>query len=260
MTDSDLTTALDRAAAPRETRTVLDYIEALKPEIEKSLQSAEGAAILARHYYNAVRFNPTLMQCTPDSLVAALLLSAQVRLEPGPLGHVYLVPYKDSKRDVHNVVWMLGYTGIVELARRGGAVGTRASVLYDNDEFTAPWENEKGLHWQHVPAPEGKRGERVGALVVWREGTERMALHMPADRVAVAVRASKNPRKDELSEQDWYWRKTAVRFARPWLPLTTGAGADAFGAAVAADGAAILGTDVEPTGEAFAVYDAEGES
>lgn len=70
------------------------HIEGMKPEIEKSLQSDAGAATLARHYYNAIRFNPLLMQCTPESLVASLLLSAQVRLEPGPLGHVYLVPFK----------------------------------------------------------------------------------------------------------------------------------------------------------------------
>src|SRR5437868_4994603 len=101
-----LDTALSIAAQPKDTRTVLDLIATMQPELEKSLQSEQAAEILVRHYYNAIRYNELLRQCTAESLVAALLLSAQVRLEPGPLGHVYLVPFKNTKRGVHEVVWM----------------------------------------------------------------------------------------------------------------------------------------------------------
>jgi recombination protein RecT len=248
---SELEQALERVAAPEQTRSVADYIEAMKPEIEKSLQSEQGAAILARHYYNAVRFNPLLMQCAPDSLVAALLLSAQVRLEPGPLGHVYLVPFHNGKRGVHEVVWMLGYTGIVELARRGGAVGLRAVVVHDDDDFVPPWQDEKGAHWKHVPNLSPDEGERVGALVTWKEGSERQALFMPPERVDVAVKASRNPKASELRNESWYWRKTAVRFARPWLPLTTDTG---FAQAYHADGAVVPALDVVE-GEAVPVIE-----
>jgi recombination protein RecT len=248
---TDLGTALEQASASPETRSVADYIEAMRPEIEKSLQSEQGAAILARHYYNAVRYTPLLMQCTPESLVAALLLSAQVRLEPGPLGHVYLVPFRNAKRDVHEVVWMLGYTGIVELARRGGAAGLRATVVRAGDEFTPPWQDEKGSHWRHVPNLEAADAARIGGLVTWKEGTERVALLMPPERVDVAVKASRNPGAAGLREEDWYWRKTAIRFARPWLPLTTDSG---FAAAYQYDGGIASGIDVE-AGAAFPVIE-----
>src|SRR5712691_8366796 len=169
--------ALEQAAQPKDTKTVLALIAGMQPEVEKSLQDPAGAAILTRHYYSAIRFNPLLTQCSADSLVAALLLSAQVRLEPGPLGHVYLVPYKNTKAGVHEVVWMLGYTGIVELGRRGGAEGLRSTVVWDCDLIERPWEDEKGLHWTHKPLsarPDG--AERIGALVAWKEGKERVAL------------------------------------------------------------------------------------
>jgi hypothetical protein len=39
-------------------------------------------------------------------------------------------------------------------------------------------------------------------------------------------------------EEDWYWRKTGVRFARPWLPLTTEAAT-----ADRADDAVVSGVD-----------------
>jgi phage RecT family recombinase len=226
-----LSTELERAAQPQEVRTVLDLIDSMKPELMKSLQSESAAEILIRHYYSAIRFNPLLRQCTAESLVGAMLLTAQCRLEPGPLGHVYLVPFK--VKGAFEVIFMLGYTGIIELGRRGGAVGLRSSVVWDCDEYTAPWENEKGLHYQLVPGAPEKRVERVGVLVTWKEsrgsgqggpgrplGGERQALHCPPSRIDTALKAS--PMKDaSRREEDWYWRKTGVRFARPWLPLTT---------------------------------------
>lgn len=255
---SELEQVLERVEQPKETRTVLDLIESIRPEVERSLQSEQGAAILTRHYYSAIRYNPLLMQCTPDSLVAALLLSAQVRLEPGPLGHVYLIPFKNGKTGRHEVVWMLGYTGIVEIGRRGGAVGLASTVVYDGDEYERPWQNEKGWHWRLVPAAPESQGERVGVLVSWREGSERMALHCPPERIDTAIAASRNPQAKALREEDWYWRKTGVRFARPWLPLTTDT-SGAFARAAVADGAVVSALDYSD-GEAVPVLTEGDES
>ena len=60
----------------------------------------------------------------------------------------------------------------------------------------------------------------LGCLVTWKERTERLALFMPPERVAIALKASRNPKAREFAKEDWYWRKTAIRFARPWLPLS----------------------------------------
>jgi len=219
MTDA-VGAALERAAAPQDKRTVFDLIGSMETELVRSLGSPEAAAILARHYTNAVRYDETLRQCTPESLVGALLLSAQVRLEPGPLGHVYLLPFRNTKAGTYEVTWILGYTGIIELGRRGGAVGLRATVVWDCDEYVEPWENEKGLHWSLKPGVPEERGERVGVLVTWKEATERMGLHCPPSEINRALKAS--ARKDtSRREEDWYWRKTGVRRARPWLPLST---------------------------------------
>jgi recombination protein RecT len=219
MTDA-VGAALERAAAPQDKRTVFDLIGSMETELVRSLGSPDAAAMLARHYLNAVRYNELLRQCTPESIVGALLLSSQVRLEPGPLGHVYLSPDHNSKKGVYEVRWMLGYTGIIVLGRRGGAVGLRAAVVWDCDEYTEPWENEKGLHWTLKPGPTEDREERVGVLVTWKDGTERNGFHCPPSEIDRALKAS--ARKDtSRREEDWYWRKTGVRRARPWLPLST---------------------------------------
>lgn len=245
-----LSTALDLARETPEAKQVRDLIEGMKPEIEKSLQSEGAAEALIRHYYTALRYNPLLLQCTGESMAGALLLSAQVGLEPGPLGHVYLVPFHNTKRGVYEVVWMLGYTGIIELGRNGGAHGLRATVVWENDDYERPWENEKGGHWHLKPAPPADRGdERVGVLVVWKEERERQALWCPPERIDRALKASRMNDPSRRNE-DWYWRKTAVRFARPWLPLTP-----QFALAARSDDALVHAIEPDETGSAQPVLE-----
>lgn len=249
-----LSTALDRVAETPEAKSVRDLIEGMKPEIEKSLRSPDAAEMLIRHYYSALRFNPLLLQCTADSMAAALLLSAQVGLEPGPLGHVYLVPYFNGKAKVHEVVWMLGYTGIIELGRRGGAIGLRSTVVWNCDEYVAPWENEKGLHWLLKPGPLAEREERVGVLVTWKEERERQGLHCPPERIDRAMKASRAAGGGSgpwHTDPDAMWRKTGVRFARPWLPLTP-----QFALAARSDDAIVHALEPDADGSAQPVLEA----
>lgn len=253
MTDT-LTQALEASAQPKETRTVRDTLELMKPELVRSLQREDAAEMMLRHYLNAVRFNPLLMQASSESLVAALLLSAQVRLEPGPLGHVYLVPFKSHGE--YQVVWVLGYTGILELARRGGATGLRSTIVYDADEYQRPWEDERGIHYRLVPAPADNRGERVGLLVTWTDAKTRQALDVPASRVERAQKASaayKAKSGPWFTDEDAMWRKTGVRAARPFLPLSVD-----LARSTAADGGIVTGLDYVE-GEVSAIVEAESE-
>jgi len=222
---TDLTKELERQQAPKQQRTVADLIEAMQPAIVRSLGSEAAAAAMVRHYYSAVRYNPLLLDATPDSMVAALLLSAQVRLEPGPLGHVYLVPFKGQ------IVWMLGYTGIMELARRSERVaGLQSTVVHDADVYESPWQDEKGTHFLFRPAPTD-RGDRVAVLVTWRErmGASWLprAVNVDAARVEQGRMASQLGKQGKGLWADFpeqAWAKTGVRAVRAWLPLTPDAG------------------------------------
>lgn len=235
MTD-ELSAALDIAELPQDSRNVRDVIYGMEHELQKSLQDPKAAEIMLRHYFTSIRFSPELRQCTPQSHVGALLLSAQVRLEPGPLGHVYLVPFK--VRGVYEVVWMLGYTGIVELGRRGGAVGLRSTVVWSDDDWSGIVNDSGKLKYRHAPASQhGEDAERIGVLVEWKEAGVQQAVWCPPSRIDTALAAS--ARKDtSRREEDWYWRKTGVRFARPWLPLST-----EFATADRADDAIVTGVD-----------------
>ncbi len=220
-----LRNALEIQAQPQEAKTIRDLIERMKPELVKSLGRPELVEAFVRHYNTAIRLNPQLIDCTPESMLAALLLSAQVRLEPGPLGHVYLVPYK------RECVWMLGYTGILELARRSERVGAlKARVVWNNDDYRY-WEKDGDEHYELRPGDESERKSRELVIVSWKERAAgswlRRAVECPRSRVERAKAASPAARKQSgpwLTDETAMWAKTGVRFARPWLPLTTEAG------------------------------------
>jgi len=81
--------------------------------------------------------NTALRDCTPVSLIAALLDAAQLRLIPdGVLGEAYLVPYGGK------ATLIPGYKGLIQLCLRSGLVKKiGAKLVYENDFF----EYEFGL-------------------------------------------------------------------------------------------------------------------
>lgn len=250
-------TALEAAAQPREQKSIRELVERMKPELEKSLQGRLAADALVRHYLTAIRLNPLLHECTTESLLAALLLSAQIGLEPGPLGHVYLVPYK------RECTWILGYTGIIELARRTDRVGgLRSIVLWDNDDYRV-WQDEKGEHFTLYPGDADKRTEMHSVIVTWKERAAGTwfprVVHVPRSRVERARAASPAARKGSgpwVTDETSMWAKTGIRAVRPWLPLSAEA---AY--AVAMDESVLDGVapDADGVAQPVAILSAEAD-
>jgi len=98
--------------------TIFDLIQKMTPAIQKALPSQLDPNRLARIVTTEIRRNPKLLKCKKESLLGALMLSAQLGLEPGPLGHCYYVPYKDECQ------FIIGYKGMIDLARRSGQISS----------------------------------------------------------------------------------------------------------------------------------------
>ena len=134
--------------------TVVELLERQVPEIEKAVGDVVTARRLARLMASEIRANPGLMECTVPSLMGACMQSAQLHLEPGPLGHCYFVPIPKRKKKGNewvtvetNAEWWLGYKGMIDLARRSGAVGKiTAGAVHEGDEFSAEEGTGGGLH------------------------------------------------------------------------------------------------------------------
>ena len=87
----------------------------------------------------AVSRSPLLLECTPESVLRSVMDAASMGLEPGgPLGHAYLVPYKNNKTGKRECQLITGYRGLIVLARRSGEIESVSShVVHARDEFRA---------------------------------------------------------------------------------------------------------------------------
>lgn len=139
--------------------TLAKHIERMKPEMARALPRHMDPERIARIATTVMRRTPKLAQCTPASFLGALMTCAQLGLEPGPLGHAYLVPYGQE------VTFIAGYRGLVELARRSGQVASvSARVVREGDDFSYEFGLDPKLH--HKPA--GSDGAITHAYAVVR--------------------------------------------------------------------------------------------
>lgn len=81
------------AVAKSPANTIADYLKKMSPEIAKALPKHMDADRLARIALTTIRTTPKLLNCKIESLMAAVMQSAQLGLEPGLIGHCYIIPY-----------------------------------------------------------------------------------------------------------------------------------------------------------------------
>lgn len=140
-------------------------LEKMKGQLAQALPSHIKPDKLLRVALLEVQKNPKLLECTRNSLFGSILTAAQLGLEPGgPLGHAYLVPYRDREKGL--VCQLIpGYKGLVMLAYQSGAVASiRARVVREKDRF----EYEYGAHERlvHVPDRSPNPGVPVAVYAV----------------------------------------------------------------------------------------------
>jgi recombination protein RecT len=206
---------LERVAAPENVKTVFDLIERSEPEIAKALGDTIGVERFARVVKTELRRTPKLLECSPESLLGAMMLAAQLGLEPGPLGQVYLVPFKKQ------VEFVVGYRGYIDLAYRSGQVkDIAAALVHAGDEFS--YQHGTSPKLTHVPeGPAGKR-EIDAAYAVARLRTGGTVFVVTyGDDWEKARKASAAGAKNLgpwVEHRAAMIRKTAVRRLEPMLP------------------------------------------
>lgn len=152
------------AKPKKEKKTIKNIIEDYLPQIKKALPQVMTPERFLNIMTTALAKNPLLAECTPVSIIGAMLTSAQLGLEPNTiLGQAYLIPYKRSVNiggkweKINEAQFQLGYRGMLNLAMRSGEFKTiQAHTVFENDVF----EYELGLEpkLKHIPAAKN-RGE-----------------------------------------------------------------------------------------------------
>lgn len=204
--------------APQQRQSPMQNLQGLirqmAPEMQKALPKHMTGERMARIATTVLRQTPKLAECTPESFLGALLTSAQLGLEPGPLGEAYLVPYGRT------VTFIPGYRGLIKLAYQSGQVRELyAQIVFANDEF----KYTLGLHrdLQHTPA-QGERGAPIAGYAVAHFKDGGYAFEVMTVPEIEAIRSRSRSGQNGPWKTDWeaMAKKTVVRQLAKWLPMS----------------------------------------
>lgn len=219
---ADLTQA---AVAIKRDPTNKDRVQQMRGEIAKQLSQHMDPVAFERTVLSELSNTPALMQATPASLLGAVMLAAQLRLEIGRgMGEFWLTPRRNHGQ--MECVPVIGYQGIVKLALRSPLVqSVEAFLVREGDTFTFGANSERGrfFDWQPLDFDDERPWTHaVGVARLTRGGTVWVSL----TKATVYKRRPGNWERTPWKDNDEAMSlKTAIRALSRYLPKSTQLGA-----------------------------------
>jgi len=174
---------------------------------------------LIRVALTQIRKNPSLLSCTQESLLGAIVQSAQLGLEPdGVTGFAYLVPYG------RECTLIPGYKGLMNLARRSGEIGAiEARAVFQKDLFEFEFGLKPRLY--HKPNMSGDSGDAIYyyAIAHFKDGSMPQFEVMTVEQInkirdrSRSAKAGFSPWK---SDYDAMAKKTVIRRLLKYAPTS----------------------------------------
>jgi recombination protein RecT len=133
------------AVAIRNPKDLLTYLQRSQSAIDMALPSHLKSARMIRLALTCFSTNPELRKCTPQSILASVVVASQLGLEPGIAGQGYLIPYKGQ------CTFVPGWQGLVSLLNNTGRATAWTGAVYEGDDFLF----QLGSHprCEHTPGP-----------------------------------------------------------------------------------------------------------
>jgi len=190
-------------------------------ENERALIEAASKDIDPKHVISmalvAASGESKIRTCTPTSIIRCLVQASRLGLDvSGQLGEAYLIPYG------RELVLMIGYRGLIQLARRSGKVSRiEARIVYANDaEFRVTYGDDPRVH--HSPLFTADRGamDAFYAIAWLTDGSKQFEVMSTAEVDYIRSKSKSGgsgPWKDYYDEMG---RKTVVRRLMKYLPLS----------------------------------------
>lgn len=204
-------------------------LNTLKELFERSKGSI--SAVLPRHLTperlikivtSAASRNPDLLDCTPESVLLAVVQAGTLGLEPNtPLHHCALVPYNNKHTNKKEAQLVPEYKGLCQLAYNSGMVDAiYAHEICEHDKWSVTLGDDKRLH--HEPFLLGDRGNVIAfyAVVKMKGGGKDFAIMTKAE--VDKIRAS-SPGANADAWVNHYvemGKKTAIRRLSKTAPMS----------------------------------------
>lgn len=205
---------------------VRTLLERSKPQIAMALPRHLTPDRMLRVAMTCVQRNPQLLDCTPTSLVGAIVQAAQLGLEPDGLGaRAYLIPRVNRRKQGHPLEanFQPGYQGLMDLARRSKEIAKfEAREVYEGDRFVYSYGLKPTL--VHVPGGEvdEKKISHVYAIATLINGVSQFEVMTRAQIDAHRERYSKDSRDESAWSTAWAMmaKKTVIIRLCKYLPAS----------------------------------------
>ena len=162
-------TAIKKDLAKVETTGLRGLIEKSAKELARALPNHMKPERLVRIALTCIRQNPQLAECTPESFLGALFVSAQLGLEP-VAGLAYMLPFNNSRKiggewkTVKEAQFVVGYKGLASLFyNHEKSLQLDWGTVHAKDDFS--YEHGTEAFLRHKPS-NGERGAVQGYYVI----------------------------------------------------------------------------------------------
>lgn len=175
---------------------------------------------------SAVNRDPKLLTCDFATLLSSVMRCSALGIEPSSvdgLGRAYILPFYNGKAKKMEATFILGYKGMIDLARRSGEVASiSAHAVYEGDVF----EYEFGLNekLRHVPATgvihSDDKLTHVYMVCHFKDGGHYMEVMTKDEVDAIRKRSKASKSGPWVTDYEAMAKKTVIRRAFPYLPVS----------------------------------------
>ena len=188
-------------------------------EVLPKTMSAERFFQLAVSAYNS---EPKLADCSTISVLSCVMKCAALGLEPSAvdgLGRAYILPFFNRKVNGLEATFILGYKGMIDLARRSGKIKSiSARAVYEGDEFHYAYGLNEDLY--HVPMHRSKNLIYTYCVAHFTDGGHYFCVLSREDIEAARSTSKAGKSGPWVTNYDAMAIKTAIRRAFPYLPVS----------------------------------------
>lgn len=212
-------------AAPKAAASVMSLLSSdkFKSQLAMTLPKSLTPERMSRIVMTELKRTPKLLDCDQVSFFAAVLQCASLGIEPGStLGLAYLLPYgQKAQNGKPTCQLILGYRGMIELARRSGQISTiYAYCVHELDRF----EYRLGLDptIDHVPATGADPGPTIAVYAVakLKDGGFQFEVMSRAEVEKIRKRSKAGNSGPWVTDFDEMAKKTVIRRLFKYLPVS----------------------------------------
>lgn len=161
----DLSGQIAKQQASNGTASAFDLVSSMQAEFGKALPAEVPVEKFMRLAVTELRNSPQLQEASAPSLLGALMTAARLGLEVGgPLGEFYLTPRR-NKGELQ-VVPIVGYQGLLKLAKNAGVGAIDARIVREGDHFREGAASGRGFFYEWEPQDDDDTRKPVGVLAV----------------------------------------------------------------------------------------------